>query len=170
MGYEGLASKMYFREYFDDLGWSGRYPRTKIDYLNSILDIGYTILFAYIEALLSIYGFDLYCGVMHTGFYMRKSLVCDIMEPFRVIIDKQMKKSVHLKQFQEEDFFCENERYVLQWKNSPKYVKVFLEAIFEHKDEIFLYVRQYYRAFMKSSSLEQFPTWTIGGNDDHFEL
>lgn len=170
MGYEGLASKRYFQSFFEDLRWDGRSPRTKRDYINSTLDVGYTILFSYIEALLSIYGFDLYCGILHTSFYMRKSLVCDIMEPFRVIIDRQIKKSINLKQFQESDFSCENERYVLQWKQSPKYVKVFLEAILSHKETIFLYVRQYYRSFMKKSSVDLYPVWSMEGIDDYLEL
>lgn len=42
---------------------------------------------------------DVYCGVLHTMFYMRKSLVCDVMEPFRAIVDEQVKKSLNLGQF-----------------------------------------------------------------------
>ena len=30
-------------------------------------------------------------------FYMRKSLVCDLVEPLRPIIDQQVKKSINLK-------------------------------------------------------------------------
>lgn len=46
-----------------------------------------------------LHAMDVYCGVLHTMFYMRKSLVCDVMEPFRVIVDEQVKKSLNLGQF-----------------------------------------------------------------------
>ena len=94
MGYEGSASKIYFKAWFNNVLWNGRKPRVKCDITNSLLDIGYTVLFNFIEALLSIYGFDLYVGVLHREFYMRKSLVCDLVEPFRPIIDKQAKISL----------------------------------------------------------------------------
>lgn len=157
MGFEGMASKLYFYYHFYENNWKGRKPRVKNDYINSILDIGYTVLFAFIEALLSIYGFDIYVGVLHTMFYMRESLVCDIMEPFRVIVDEQVKKSINLNQFKENDFIVKNNRYELSWDKSKKYVAIILGAILERREEIFVYVRQYYRAFMKDKTIEEYP-------------
>ena len=58
------------------------------------LDIGYTMLFNIVDAMLQIYGFDTYYGVFHRCFYMRKSLVCDIMEPMRPIIDYEIRKAI----------------------------------------------------------------------------
>ena len=55
------------------------------------MDIGYTYLFNFIDALLRLYGFDTYLGFYHKEFYQRKSLVCDVVEPFRCIIDKNTK-------------------------------------------------------------------------------
>ena len=60
MAYEGLASKLYFRNHFNNVLWIGRKLRIKRDYVNAVLDIGYTILFSFIDALLSCYGFDTY--------------------------------------------------------------------------------------------------------------
>ena len=94
-------TKVYFRK----LKWERRMPRCKNDIPNLLLDIGYTYLFNFIESLLSIYGFDLYCGVHHTFFYQRKSLVCDLVEPFRCIIDQRIRKAYTLKQVNEDDFF-----------------------------------------------------------------
>lgn len=161
MGYEGMASRLFFKFHFDSEDWKGRKPRIKSDYINSLLDIGYTILFAFVEGLLNIYGFDLYCGVMHTTFYMRKSLVCDVMEPFRCLIDMQTKKSIRLRQFKEEDFELRNGRYELNWKKSPSYVSIYLAALMEYKKEIFLYVRQYYRCFMQQKNIEDYPLFRI---------
>jgi len=82
----------------------GRYPRTKIDKNNLLLDMGYTFLFHFIETLLCLYGFDLYEGFYHKRFYQRKSLVCDVQEPFRCIIDEALKKAYNLGRISEKDF------------------------------------------------------------------
>ena len=126
---------------------------------NATLDIGYTLLFAFIEALLCSYGFDTYCGVMHRQFYMRKSLVCDLVEPFRVIIDHSVKKAINLRQIQEKDFTVVQNQYRLNWDKSSSYVQFLMMPIIEEKDEIFLYVQNYYRAFMKELPAEAYPVW-----------
>ena len=136
--------------------------KNKKDWINSALDIGYTVLFSFIESLLCAYGFDTYCGILHTQFYMRKSLVCDIVEPFRFIIDKAVKKGYNLHQIQEEDFSLVNHQYQLNWKMSQNYVKLFMEAILEEKNSMFLYVQQYYRCFMKQSDISDYPFYYKG--------
>ena len=64
---------------------------------------------------------------MHTQFYMRKSLVCDIVEPFRVLIDHEVKKAINLKQIKEEDFIIINHQYRLKWDKSADYVKILMK-------------------------------------------
>lgn len=159
MGIEGLVAKEYFKAFFDNINWQGRKPRIKQDYINSILDIGYTVLFEFIDAILCIYGFDTYCGMLHRQFYMRKSLTCDIVEPFRCIIDYQTKKSINLNQFKKEDFIIKNNQYQLEWKYSKTYVKVFLEAILKEKKQIFVFIQQFYRSFMKDKSVNEYPVY-----------
>ena len=161
MGYEGLASRMYFKHYFNNIEWHSREPRIKRDYINSTLDIGYTILFSFVDSLLESFGFDTYCGVMHRQFYMRKSLVCDLVEPFRCVIDKQIKKSINLKQIKEDDFSVYNNQYKLNVTKNSEYAKILFTPILECKNDIFLYVRTYYRAFMKELEIHQFPTFHI---------
>ncbi|MCQ2551283.1 MAG: type V CRISPR-associated endonuclease Cas1 [Clostridia bacterium] len=154
LGIEGTASKAYFNGIFDTTGWNRRCPRIKTDYINATLDIGYTILFNVIDALLRIYGFDTYYGVLHTCFYMRKSLVCDIMEPFRPIVDMRIRKGINWGEIKESDFKIIGNKYVLEWKNSPKYTQMLLREILNYKEEIFLYIQGYYRNFMKGPTPE----------------
>ena len=161
LGYEGSAARVYFRNEFNNVVWHGRKPRIKNDYINSTLDIGYTILFNFIDALLRIYGFDTYCGVLHRQFYMRKSLVCDVMEPFRVIIDYQVRKAINLEQCVSDDFTVVNHQYLLQWKKNKKYVAFLLKGILEYKMEMFTYVQQFYRSFMKGKPANEFPVFNI---------
>ncbi len=134
MGVEGNAAKVYFPRIFDCVNWNGRKPRIKSDYLNVTLDIGYTMLFN-----------------------MRKSLVCDLMEPMRPIIDYAVRKAIRLGQCKADDFGQDKNRWYLEWKNNPAYIRFLMEAILEYKDAIFLYVQQYYRFFMKMKSVEKMP-------------
>ena len=162
MGYEGLSSKLYFKSWFNNVLWTGRKPRVKNAMTNSILDIGYTILFSFIEALLNIYGFDLYVGVLHREFYMRKSLVCDLVEPFRPIIDRRVKTIINLNEVTEKDFLIRNNQYQLKWESSPKIVAEFLKAIMDYKLEIFVYIQSYYRSFLREK-MENTPRFLLTG-------
>ncbi len=145
LGLEGSFTKKFFKIYFADIGWYKRMPGVKIDHYNILLDIGYTFLFNFIDSLLRLYGFDTYKGFYHKLFFKRQSLSCDIVEPFRCLIDKQLLKSFHLKQINEKDFKIDNGRYLLKYENSKKYAEIFFGAIMENKEEIFIYVYSFYR-------------------------
>lgn len=161
MGVEGLASKVFFAAYFQDYNCQARRPRTKCDALNASLDIGYTILFNYIECFLRIFGFDLYVGVFHRMWFKRKSLVCDIMEPFRCIIDRTIRTAYNRNLFSEKDFSIRKGEYVLKHEKAQVYYKVFFDALILYKTDIFKYVQQYYRCFMQRKSVTQYPTFSI---------
>lgn len=163
MGIEGNAAKIYFKHEFDNVEWKGRKPRAKNDYVNSALDIGYSVLFNIVEALLDIYGFDTYCGFLHKEFYRRKSLVCDMVEPFRVIIDEVVRKGVNLKQIKEEDFNYVNGSYRLKWEKNRSYILLFVKAVLDYKKEVFLYFQSFYRAFMKSLPTDNYLVFKWGG-------
>jgi CRISPR-associated protein Cas1 len=161
LGLEGIASKVYFENWFDNLKWKGRKPRLKHDIVNVLLDMGYTFLFYFVENMLQLYGFDVYQGVYHRNFYNRKSLVCDIQEPFRCIIDRQVKSAFNLSMVNTEDFIIERNAYKLKYDKSKVYTKWLLTAILEHKADIFLYCQQYYRAFMRQKAIDEYPTFQI---------
>lgn len=157
LGVEGIASKVFFATYFKEMNWKGRQPRAKMNALNVLMDIGYTFLFYWIENMLNLYGFDLYKGVYHQNFFQRKSLVCDIIEPFRCIIDHQLRKAFNLGQIKEEDFTIIRNQYQLKHEKSKEYTRWLLVAIIEHKEAIFYYCRDYYRSFIKEKEIEDFP-------------
>ena len=166
MGIEGVSAKVYFNRLFKDIEWNGRQPRLKRDIINLLLDIGYTILFNYIEALLNIYGFDIYKANLHQEFYKRKSLVCDIIEPFRGIIDYKVLKMYNLKQIKEEDYMFLNNKYVLTYKKNDYIVYEFLSEINMYKSSIFKYIQNYYRWFMKKElDITKMPIGEVIKND-----
>ncbi len=162
LGLEGSASRLYFKNMFDEMNWKGRKPRVKHDITNLLLDIGYTQLFHLMDALLNLYGFDNYKGVYHKFFYQRKSLVCDLVEPFRPIIDYQVRKSIKLGQIHEEDFDYIHGQYRIFGKKAQPYIAMLLKSLLEHKQEMFLYTQSYYRAFMQEKPIETYPVFKGG--------
>jgi CRISPR-associated endonuclease Cas1 len=157
MGLEGLVAKSYFAAYFQDLDWKGRYPRIKCDVINVTLDIGYTILFNYVECFVRMFGFDLYVGVYHRQWFRRKSLICDLMEPFRCVIDHAVLLAYHRKQFSKKDFELSKSEYRLKQDKAADYYKVFYDALIAQKMEVFKYVQSYYRCFMGRKSVVTYP-------------
>lgn len=161
LGIEGSSTRLFFGLWYADMGWQFRRPRTKCDIINTTLDIGYTFLFNFIECMLNLYGFDLYQGVYHRQFYQRKSLVCDIVEPFRCIIDKQVKRAYNLKQLQPKDFWEDRGQFFLKKEKQKEYAKWILPALLEHKEAIFMYVQTYYRCFIRTKTIEEYPKFNI---------
>lgn len=164
MGIEGIAAKVYFNRIFDNIEWQGRQPRVKRDKVNLLLDIGYTVLFNYIEAILNIYGFDIYKGNLHQEFYKRKSLVCDMIEPFRPIIDYKIRKAFNLNQL-DYNYNKNNGQYTIDWRDSGNFVQMILEEISDYRECIFKYIQSYYRWFMKDKETYDFPKVRLIKND-----
>lgn len=161
MGIEGRVAKLYFSAYFQKHDWNGRKPRLKSDMINSVLDIGYTILFNYIEIFVRMFGFDPYIGVYHRLWYKRKSLICDLIEPFRCIIDKIVRKGLHLKQIKKSDFKIVDGMSRLKIEKNTEYCTLFYSNLILYKMDVFKYVQAYYRCFMQRKSIENYPMFVI---------
>lgn len=157
MGLEGVVSKAFFAAYYQGLSWKGRKPRIKCDALNVTFDIGYTILFNFIECFVRMFGFDLYAGVYHRLWFKRKSLVCDLMEPFRCLIDHAILLAYNRKQFATTDFELIKSEFHLKKDKTADYYQVFYNALIERRIEIFKYIQSYYRCFMGCKSVTTYP-------------
>jgi CRISPR-associated endonuclease Cas1 len=161
MGIEGKAAASFFAEYFEPFDWKTRSPRTKVDVINSTLDIGYTILFNYIEAFVRLFGFDPYRGVYHQLWFKRKSLICDLVEPFRCLIDRQVRRAFNLGQCSADDFELNKNEYFLKPKKNSDYVKMFYDVLIEQKSVVFKYMQDYYRCFMQQKESDKYPRFFI---------
>lgn len=161
MGIEGRVAKIFFSTYFQDMGWTGRRPRLKTDYINAALDIGYTYLFNFVECFIRMFGFDIYVGVYHRLWFKRKSLVCDLMEPFRCIIEKTIRSGINRRQIKERDFECYKGEFRLKRELNKDYSKLFFDAIIVYKNEIFKYIQAYYRCFMGSKDISTYPKFVM---------
>ena len=107
------------------------------------------------------FGFDIYVGVYHKFWFKRKSLICDLIEPFRCIVDSNVRKCFNKKQFKEEDFDIIKNEYILKRENNAEYQKVFYTALIERKKDIFNFIQSYYRYFMNRKSIPEFPTFKL---------
>lgn len=161
MGLEGYVSKVFFAAYYQDMGWYSRRPRAKSDTINTTLDIGYTMLFNYIECFVRMFGFDVYVGVYHRLWFKRKSLICDLVEPFRCIIDRTVRTAYNRKQFSPKDFVLHKGEYRLKFEKNADYIKVFFDALIPYKMEIFKFIRSYYRCFMQNKDISKYPQFEI---------
>ena len=159
-GIEGNASHRFFQEYFGAIDWIRRAPRAKQDIPNFLMDVGYSMLFNCMDSLLRLYGFDTYKGFYHKLFFQRKSLACDVMEPFRSIIDKQILKAFNLKQIDEKDFKVEKGRYTIEFEKSRKYAELLMETIMEHKEELYAFTHGLYQFVMNDEGRE-FPVFNL---------
>ncbi len=157
MGLEGRAAKAFFHAYFSFADWQQRQPRVKQDTLNATLDIGYTMLFNYLECMIRLFGFDPYMGVYHQLWFRRKSLVCDLMEPFRCIVEHQIRKCLKYGTFKTSNFEQHKNAWFLKPEHKRQYTQAFFESIIAHKSAIYKYVQQYYRCFMGRKSVTQYP-------------
>lgn len=161
MGLEGKAAKSFFAAYFDGLNWTGRKPRTKCDAINASLDIGYTLLFNYIEVFVRMFGFDPYVGVYHRLWFKRKSLICDLMEPFRCLIDRTVRKALKLKQIKDSDFNVIKGEYRLKIEMNSVYCELFYSELIKYKGDVFKYMQSYYRCFMQGKSIMSYPYFSL---------
>lgn len=157
LGVEGYMAKNYFKAYFEASNWTQRLPREKPDPINAMLDMGYTTLFNYMICMVRLFGFDPYIGVYHQLFHERKSLVCDLVEPFRCIIERKIRRSLQLKLFKNSDFELRGTTYQPLAEAKKRYSQAFFEAIMEYKLPIYEYVQTYYRFFMCKVSQPECP-------------
>ncbi|KKQ38178.1 MAG: hypothetical protein US54_C0016G0019 [Candidatus Roizmanbacteria bacterium GW2011_GWA2_37_7] len=162
LGMEGSYANYYFQSIFLPYDWNRRAPQTREDITNFLMDIGYTYLLNYVDAILRLFGFDTYKGFYHQLFFQRKSLSCDLMEPMRPLIDKQIVKAYNLGIINTRDFVFKKGCYSLKpdSKIRSKYSLMFFECISKEKENIYTYLRQYYLHSMDSTKY-QFPQYSI---------
>lgn len=79
---EGHSAKVYFNELFGK-----DFVRNNSDEINAALNYGYAILLSTINKEVVSNGYLTQLGIHHKNEFNQFNLSCDLMEPFRVIID-----------------------------------------------------------------------------------
>lgn len=87
--------------------------------------------------------------------------ICLMTTTFKMYEILGARKSINIGQCKENDFEVINNRWCLKYKSNPQYIQFLMNAILEYKDDIFLYIQQYYRFFMKRKSVSEIPVFII---------
>jgi len=108
MGIEGMVSRTYFEALSsllsDKWKFNGRSRNPAQDGFNCLLNYGYGVLYSKVEKACIIAGLDPYVGFNHTDDYNKKSLVFDLIEMYRIYIDRTVFNLFSKKQISESFF------------------------------------------------------------------
>ena len=72
------------------------------------------------------------------------------MEPFRCIIDLAIRKAYNLGQIDKKDFHESNGGYSIKPEHIKKYSRLFSRAILDNREDMYIFVRGFYRHIMAS--------------------
>jgi CRISPR-associated protein Cas1 len=142
MGLEGTAGRAYFRCLSallpEKYRFKERSRRPARDPFNACLNYCYGILYSLVEKACVLSGLDPYVGFLHTDNYNKKSLVFDLIEPFRVLGEQTAVYLFTEKQIKDEYFDMQDESVSLNQKGKP----VVVEAMNRHLDDSVRYRRK----------------------------
>ena len=82
---EGHAAKVYFNAV-----WGMDFSRRVEGYVNSALNYGYAVLLSCFNRAIVAKGYLTQLGIWHKNEFNEFNLACDLMEPFRILIDKMV--------------------------------------------------------------------------------
>lgn len=92
---EGHSAKVYFNAI-----WGLDFSRRTEGYVNSALNYGYAILLSCFNRIITAKGYLTQLGIWHKNEFNEFNLSCDLMEPFRILIDKK----VYLLELNDKDY------------------------------------------------------------------
>ncbi len=126
---EGNASRAYYQqwEFSKEWRWNGRHGKTSfnsnaLDPINSMLNLGYSLLAQQMSEILLKKGFELSIGFMHmseTSNRYWNMLAYDFVEPYRIWIDDTIKEMIAEKEIKPKDFTFNEDKSYLILKDEP---------------------------------------------------
>ena len=142
MGLEGTAGRAYF-QYLSTImpekyRFEGRSRRPARDPFNAVLNYCYGILYSLVEKACILSGLDPYVGFLHTDNYNKKSLVFDLIEPFRIYGEQTVVYLFTGRKIKDEYYDPKDNAVSLNQKGKP----VVVEAMNKHLDETIRYHRK----------------------------
>ena len=92
LGLEGTAGRLYFeclgKQLPENFRFAGRSRQPAKDAFNAALNYGFGVLYSLVEKACITAGLDPFVGFLHTDNYNKKSLVFDLIEPFRILAER----------------------------------------------------------------------------------
>lgn len=98
---EGHAAKVYFNAVF-----GMEFTRSRDCVTNAALNYGYSILLSFFNREIVSHGYLTQLGLFHSNMYNHFNFSCDLMEPFRIIVDRCVYNNKFTK-------FQKEEKYIL---------------------------------------------------------
>ena len=116
LGTEANAAKNYWAEVRQHLdsswGFTHRDKPNSSDPFNSLLNMGYSLLFSYVDTIVRASGLYPSLGGYHKS-RRYSALAADLMEPFRYIIERKALTMIAKKQIKYEDFYWQDDSCLL---------------------------------------------------------
>ena len=142
MGLEGTAARFYFKVLSklmpEKHQFKGRSRRPAKDPFNAVLNYCYGMLYGKVEKACIIAGLDPFIGFLHTDNYNKKSLVFDLIEPFRIFAEMTTVYLFTGKKIKNDFFDVKEHSVFLNKKGKPLVV----EAMDKHLDQSIRYRRK----------------------------
>ena len=132
---EGHAAKVYFNALF-----GMEFLRTQENTINAALNYGYSIILSMFAKEIVSQGYFTQLGIFHDNMFNELNLACDLMEPFRILVDRQVYK-MNLQEFGKEEkielvdilnhsvYIDGNQEYV------SKEIRIYSKSIFDALNE-----------------------------------
>ena len=83
---EGHAAKVYFNALF-----GMDFTRSEENVTNAALNYGYSIILSAFNREIVAHGYLTQLGIFHDNMFNHFNLSCDLMEPFRILVDRKVK-------------------------------------------------------------------------------
>ena len=128
LGYEGYGASIYFRCLNKVFPIEKREPEGQ-DVYNMALNYGYGILYSEVERSCILAGLDPYLGFLHTDRYGKPSMVLDMVEQFRAIIDRSIVNLFVQKRLSEEDIEVIGEGKLLKKEARTKIIEEIMKSL-----------------------------------------
>ncbi len=87
---EGHAAKVYFNALF-----GMEFTRSEENATNAALNYGYGIILSAFNREITAQGYLTQLGIFHDNMFNHFNLSCDLMEPFRILVDRKVKAMDH---------------------------------------------------------------------------
>lgn len=132
---EGHAAKVYFNSLF------GRnFTRTEDSPINAALNYGYSIILSIFNREVVVNGYVTQLGLFHDNMFNQFNLASDLMEPFRILVDKkvvQMNINEFLADEKKELIDIINDEVVIDNKSQrvANAIKIYCKSIFDSLNE-----------------------------------
>lgn len=128
LGYEGYGASVYFRSISKIIQFKNRNPEGQ-DIFNIALNYGYGILYSEVERSCILSGLDPYLGFLHMDRYGKPSMVLDVVEQFRAVIDRAIITLFVQKRLSEEDIEIIGEGRLLKKEARTRIIQEIMKTL-----------------------------------------